>query len=68
MARKKEIKPLLATKHDFVDALDNVVQEAINIVTICEQLIEMGQIKKPELADMLKERVTRFRSSIFTDG
>lgn len=67
MARKKDLKPLLATKHDFVESLDNVVQQSINIITTCEQLIEMEQIKTPGLAAMLQERVTAFRAAIFND-
>lgn len=68
MARAKEpIKPMLAVKFDFVASLDEVVTRAMALVQITEQLLKHDQIKKPALAEMLREHVTALKSALYTE-
>ncbi len=75
MPRKKDPpKPLLATKFDFVESLDNVIQQAI----IFDQAVDMafdlnkrnaegGLIIPKAVADLIDERRAAFKSSIFQE-
>lgn len=67
MARKKEFKPLLATKHDFVDSLDNVVQQVLNMVSVGDQILQLKLIKNEQIEAMFAERLAALKSSVFED-
>lgn len=64
MAKPKTFKPLLATKHDFVDSLDNVIQQAILLDQALRMLLDRGGLK-PEITALLQERMEAFKYSIF---
>jgi hypothetical protein len=68
MAKKNPPKPLLTVKFEFVEALDNVVAQSINLITLCESILEHEQIKTKGIADMLRERLDAFRKAMLTDG
>ena len=67
MARKKEPpKPLLATKHDFVEALDQVVAQATMLDQLLRTILQQGLLK-PGVAALLEERMLAFRRAVFTE-
>lgn len=69
MARKKEPpKPILASKFDFVESLDNVLHECMMMVNALDTVLRHGSEKLPKpIADVLQERCDALRKSIFTE-
>jgi hypothetical protein len=66
MARKtKDLKPLLATKHDFVESLDNVVQQTLNMISVGHQMIKLKLINNDEIAKMFAERLEALKNAVF---
>jgi len=67
MARKKSTpKPLMAVKHDFVDSLDEAVQQSVFLISTIEALLNTGAIQG-EPAQILRDAVDDFRAAISAD-
>lgn len=65
MAKKKDIKPLLATKFEFVESMDHLIQELVFLdqcVGIALENNLVGDAIKDKLADAHK----RVHAAIFT--
>lgn len=73
MARRKdEIKPLLATKFDFVASLDALVQRAIMLDQALGMVMTMGKtndagalVIPKACADRLREEMEAFKAAVF---
>lgn len=69
MARKKNVKPLMAVKHDFVDSLDNFVQKTILLQQVCRSIADERlnpTLPKP-LRDALVERMADFEQAFMSE-
>ncbi len=65
MARKKPTpKPLLATKFDFVDSLNNLIQQSVTLVGVIEMTLAHGSLAPP-VKELLAEQLEKFRAAIF---
>ena len=64
MARKKDPpKPMFALKHDFVDALENVCQQAVMLMQAVDMVIRHGDT--PEgIKEVLVERSKAMRAAL----
>jgi hypothetical protein len=67
MARKETPKPLFDLKHDFYVSLDNVAQQAINLMQAVDQAIDLGGIKEGPLRDLLAERSKALRDALMSE-
>lgn len=71
MARQKETpRPLFTLKHDFYTSLDNVLQEALNLLQAVDFFNRVGD-SGPEVVvakKMLKERADIFRKTLSAEG
>lgn len=66
MARKKEpAKPLFAVKHDFVNSLDTLLQEAVNLAGVLDMVLQHGSLP-PNIKEIVAVRVTRFKAALFS--
>lgn len=63
MAKREKPKPLFTLKHDFVDSLDNVAQQAITFLQIVEQALELDLVKEP-IKTRLRQQADQFRASL----
>lgn len=67
MARKKEPTiPLFGLKHDFYASLDNMTQEALNLMNALETALDLGKVH-PTAAEILRERLKAFRATLTED-
>lgn len=66
-ARKKEPKPILATKHDFVDSLEALMQQSLMMIQMCESVIQHKVISNKGIEAMLVERLAAFKKAIFVE-
>jgi hypothetical protein len=66
MAKKKDIKPLFAVKHDFVDSLDNMLNEAMFLIQQVDSALKLGAVTNEGVANMLRDRLTSFRAALET--
>lgn len=67
MARRKEpLKPLLATKHDFVESLDAVLQRAINLTLVARTLLDLGEVPEGPARTAFEKALAELNASIFT--
>ena len=65
MAKKKETKPLLATKFDFVESLDHLIQEIVYLHQCVEVALENNLIAAP-VKDKLADAHKRVHAALFT--
>ena len=59
MAKKEPPKPLFPLKHEFVDSLDNYIQQSGALAQAVGMLLRAGDLKGP-VADVLRERLDAF--------
>jgi hypothetical protein len=64
--RKKDIKPLFAVKHDFVDSLDHMIMEGINFLQAVETHLDLEKPTGPTVG-VVRERLAKFKSALLTD-
>ena len=68
MARKKDPpKPLLSLKFDFVESLDNLTQQAVNMVQMVELVVDHGNLPAP-VKEKLAEQLAKFKAALFQEG
>lgn len=69
MPKKKDIKPLMSVKHDFVDSLDNFTQQVIMLLQVTRTLCDPSHknISMPDgIRSMLKERHDAVEAAFMT--
>ena len=66
MAKRKAPPPLLAVKHDFVDSLDAMMQESLNLISAIGIVLDHGKLP-PAVEHQLRERLDAFRKKIFVE-
>jgi hypothetical protein len=65
MAKKKDLKPLFAIKHDFYDSLDNTLAQGINLIQAVESALELDQINQ-RVVPIVKERLDAFKKALLS--
>jgi hypothetical protein len=63
---KKNIKPLMSVKHDFVDSLDEFIQAAVMLHLSVKSALELGQIGE-KLRPVIEARVAAFDKAYLRD-
>lgn len=65
MVKKKDIKPLLATKFDFVESLDHLVQELV-FLHQCVEIALQNNLVDAKIKDKLADAHARVHAALFT--
>ncbi|RJO72823.1 MAG: hypothetical protein C4523_02310 [Myxococcales bacterium] len=66
MARKKDVKPLFAVKHDFVDSLDAFVQEVIMFRGAVSNVLVTGGVSG-DAAKTLREAIAALDKTMMSE-
>ena len=63
MSKKPKPKPLFSVKFDFVDSLDNFIQEAVLLRQVLMQSIDLDLVQEPAKG-MLTERLAALANAM----
>jgi hypothetical protein len=66
MAKKPPPKAMFTLKHDFYDSLDNVLQQALNLMQAVDTAIQLGAVTGPA-AEVLQKQSAAMRAALSSD-
>ena len=62
--KKKAVKPLSTVRFDFVDAMENVCNEAIMMLQSVDTVLQLDTTMKPGTKEILQQRHDSLRNAL----